>query len=113
MENIEIHREMFNLPKWVFPITLLCFGRPKRDHSFKKVTPRFPKEFVYFKDQYTLKSDQEFEEMLVGHYKIKNNNFFKDTENIGQSIYLRKTGSDFAAEMRRSVKVALQDWLGT
>lgn len=28
MENIEIHREMFDLPKWVFPITLLCFGYP-------------------------------------------------------------------------------------
>ncbi|GAH71268.1 unnamed protein product, partial [marine sediment metagenome] len=31
MENYEIHREMFNLPRWVFPITLLCYGYPKGD----------------------------------------------------------------------------------
>jgi len=33
MENIETHREMFNLPKWVFPIALLCFGYPLREEQ--------------------------------------------------------------------------------
>ncbi|PWI48059.1 nitroreductase [Candidatus Heimdallarchaeota archaeon B3_Heim] len=111
MENIEIHREMFNLPKWVFPITLLCFGHPKRDRTSSKKSSRFPKEFVYFKDQYNLRSNQEFERMLLDHYHIKEGKFLKDAQNIGQHVYLRKTGSDFAAEMRRSVKVALKDWL--
>jgi nitroreductase len=110
MENIEIHREMFNLPKWVFPITLLCFGHPKRDQSTRKILPRFPKEYLFFKDQYKLKSNQDFEEMLLNHFKIKDDKFFQDTQNIGQSVYVRKTGSDFAAEMRRSVRVALKDW---
>jgi len=32
-------------------------------------------------------------------------------ENIGQHFYLRKTGADFSGEMRRSVKVALNEWL--
>ena len=111
MEKIEVHREMFNLPKWVFPITLLCFGHPKNEKSSKKLTSRFPKEFVYFKDQYEPKSNLEFEKMLLDHFKIKDNKFLKDTQNIGQMVYLRKTGSDYAAEMRRSVKVALKDWL--
>ena len=31
MENIETHRDMFDLPKWVFPIALLCFGYPLRE----------------------------------------------------------------------------------
>ncbi len=113
MENIEIHREMFNLPKWVFPITLLCFGYSKREISSRKTTNRFPKDFVYFKDTYDPKSSQEFEKVLVDQYKIKSNNFLKGAQNIGQHVYLRKTGSDYAAEMRRSVKVALRDWLKT
>ncbi|MCJ7651816.1 MAG: nitroreductase family protein, partial [Candidatus Lokiarchaeota archaeon] len=31
MENYEVHREIFSLPRWVFPITLICFGYPKGD----------------------------------------------------------------------------------
>ncbi|MHA1577187.1 MAG: nitroreductase family protein, partial [Candidatus Thorarchaeota archaeon] len=52
MENIEIHREMFDLPKWVFPITLLCFGYPLRDErENREKTPRFSEQFVYFKNK--------------------------------------------------------------
>ena len=42
MENIEIHREMFNLPKWVFPIAMLCFGYPKQDPLKRILISRFP-----------------------------------------------------------------------
>jgi hypothetical protein len=34
----------------------------------------------------------------------------KKAKNIGQFMYLRKTGADFTTEMRRSVKVAITDW---
>jgi nitroreductase len=42
MENIEIHREMFDLPQWVFPITLLCFGYPHEGRKEREKTPRYP-----------------------------------------------------------------------
>ncbi len=58
----------------------------------------------------SLLGNQQFEEMLLNHFKMKENKFFRDTQNIGQTVYVRKTGSDFAAEMRRSVQVALKDW---
>ncbi len=103
MENIEDHRAMFDLPNWVFPIALLCFGYPLReDRDVREKTPRFSEHLVYFKDKYKHIDMKEFESEFA--YR------FKDVTKSGQSIYFQKTGSDFAAEMRRSVNVALKDW---
>jgi nitroreductase len=109
MENIELHREMFNLPRWVFPIALLCLGYPLPDRPAREKVPRFPRRFVYFKDKYSHVDGKEFETMLVDHFGKRS--LHNDAQNMGQDIYLRKTGSDFAAEMRRSVKVAIRDWI--
>lgn len=108
IENIETHRKMFNLPKWVFPIALLCYGYPKQDPSKRKITSRFPKKFIYFTDTYKRLDKDEFSEMFQNFEK---ESYVENAENLGQDYYLRKTGSDFAQEMSRSVKVALQDWV--
>ncbi len=111
MENIETHREMFDLPKWVFPITLLCFGYPLReDRETREKTPRFSEEFVYFKNKYSHVDIKAFESEFAKRFEDRKD-LYKDVPNIGQLLFLRKTGSDFAAEMRRSVKVALRDWV--
>jgi nitroreductase len=111
MENIEIHREMFDLPRWVFPIALLCFGYPLReDRDDREKTPRFSDHFVYFKDKYNRVNIEEFEAEFTDRFRNQKN-LFKDVPNIGQLMFLRKTGSEFAAEMRRSVKVAIDDWV--
>ena len=36
MENYEEHRAMFNLPKYVFPIALVCFGYPTKQQKNRK-----------------------------------------------------------------------------
>ncbi|MHA1289150.1 MAG: nitroreductase family protein [Candidatus Thorarchaeota archaeon] len=111
MENIETHREMFDLPKWVFPITLLCFGyHIREDRETRGKTPRFSEHLVYFKNKYKHVDIKEFESEFVDRFKDRKD-LFKDAPNIGQLLYLRKTGADFSAEMRRSVKVALRDWI--
>ncbi|MFX0000922.1 MAG: nitroreductase family protein [Candidatus Hodarchaeota archaeon] len=107
MENIEIHREMFNLPKWVFPIGMLCFGYPKQDPSKRILTSRFPKKFIHFTDTYKRFNREEFSEMFQ---HIERETFIKNAENLGQDYYLRKTGAAFSHEMSRSVKVAIRDW---
>jgi nitroreductase len=108
MENIETHREMFNLPKWVFPITMLCFGYPKQDPSKKVLKPRYSDKFIHFIDSYKRFSREEFFEMFQNYEKDR---YFVNAENLGQDYYFRKTGSAFAQEMNRSVKVAIQDWV--
>ena len=108
IENIETHREMFNLPKWVFPITMLCYGYPKQDPSQRTVKSRFPKKFIHFIDTYKRFNKEEFLEMF---HNFEKELYIENAENLGQDYYLRKTGSVFAQEMSRSVKVAIQDWI--
>lgn len=108
MENYEIHREMFNLPKWVFPITLLCYGRPKGDKNKIPLLTRFPKKYILFTNQYSKLSANDFNDMLENDpRKI----VVKEAENMGQQLYFGKLGAEFTVEMRRSVKVALKEWL--
>ena len=108
MENYEIHQEMFNLPKWVFPIAMLCFGYPKGDKEKIPLTPRFPQKFIHFKNKYKRLNEQDLTEMFQdSDRKITE----KNAENMGQEVYLRKTGADFSIEMRRSVKAAIKVWL--
>jgi len=108
MENYEIHREMFNLPKWAFPIALLCYGRPKGMGSNISLSTRFPKKYIKFTNSYSRLSKIDFEDMMKDDpRKIT----VKEAENMGQQMYLGKLGMDFTVEMRRSVKVALKEWL--
>ena len=108
MENYEIHREMFNLSKWVFPIAMVCFGYPKGDKEKIPLTSRFPQKFIHFKNKYKRLEKHELTEMfLYSDRKIVE----KNAKNIGQEVYLRKTGADFSKEMRRSVKAAIKEWL--
>ena len=108
MENYEIHREMFNLPKWVFPITLLCYGRPKGDKNKIPLTTRFPQKFILFTNQYSRLSADNLIDMLKDDTRRI---VAKEAENMGQQLYLVKLGADYSVEMRRSVKAALNEWL--
>lgn len=108
MENYEIHREMFHLPKWVFPITLLCYGHPKGAKNKIPLTTRFPQKFISFTNQYSRLSEDNFKDMLKDDTRRI---VVKEAENMGQQLYLGKLGADYSVEMRRSVKTALNEWL--
>ena len=108
MENYEIHREMFDLPKWVFPITLICFGYPKGDKNKIPLTSRYARKFIQFTDKYSRLSEEDFKEMLKDEERPMT---VKEAQNMGQQFYLGKIGADFSVEMRRSVKAALKEWL--
>jgi len=108
MENYEIHREMFDLPRWVFPITLLCYGYPKGDKIKIPLTTRFPQKYILFTNQYSRLSEINFKDMLKDDTRRI---VVKEAENMGQQLYLGKLGAKYSMEMRRSVKVALKEWL--
>lgn len=111
MEHYEIHREMFNLPKYVFPVAMVCFGYPKHPEKFEKLNPRFRKELIYSKDTYiswTESRIKEFDSNLNEMRKVPET--YSDLKNIGQYIYYFKSGADFSKEMIRSVKEMLKNW---
>jgi FMN reductase (NADPH)/FMN reductase [NAD(P)H] len=105
MENYEFHQALFNLPQYTFPITLLCLGYPKV--SSGKLTPRFPRENIHFKNLYQRFDQSTLEKMFEGREPKK---YVDNAANIGQHFYARKFASDFSVEMTRSVKKAIQSW---
>jgi len=107
MENIEILREMFSLTRWVFPIAMLCFGYPKGSRDNIPLTPRFSKKFIHFTNKYNRLTEQDFKEMFQNVERSFN---VKQAKNLGQKFYFGKLAADFSKEMRRSVKVAIEDW---
>ncbi len=112
LENYEVHRELFNLPRYVLPITLLVFGRPASGEMPAGQTPRFADEFIHHHNQYRRFSSQDFERMyahLDERLRASANRPF-GAENVGQATYLRKFISDFSVEMSRSAREMIKNW---
>ena len=112
MENYETHKELFDLPEFVFPITMVCFGYPTEQQQKRELTQRFDKKYLYFQDKYKRHSKEDFQEM----YELRHKQIFgkreeiKGTTNVGQYMYQKKYASDYAAEMNRSVDLILKAW---
>jgi len=113
MENYEEHKELFGLPKYVFPISLVCFGYPTPKQRERKLTPRFDERYIVFENRYSRFGREELEEM---HRERQEQVFgerkeMKGARNIGQMMYTKKFDSDFSREMTRSVRAMVQAWV--
>lgn len=110
MENYETHQELFNLPQWTFPVAMLVMGYyPERRPTVK---PRFERKYIVFTDEYHRLSNNELNDMFAtraANFPVENQ---FGAENFGQLNYARKTGADFAKEMARSVRKAMENWRG-
>lgn len=111
IENYEVHKELLNLPDWVFPAAMLCFGYYPEEQN-RIITPRFHKEYIVFKDNYRRLSGDEFKEMFIEREKRLSPENKAKAKNFGQFMYARKTGADFSKEMTRSVREMLRNWSG-
>ena len=111
MENYEIHKELLNLPPYVFPISMLCFGyypegvRPKPRE-------RFESQFIVSENSYKRLNENDWEAMFASRAQGFNPGNTLGAKNFGQWMYARKTGSDYSAEMARSVRIAMENWRG-
>ncbi|MBN1180581.1 MAG: nitroreductase family protein [Anaerolineae bacterium] len=113
MENYEVHREMFRLPRYVFPIAMVCFGHPTEQQRAREMTTRFDRKFIVFEGQYRHLHAEEFEEMYREQQErlFEGREALKGARNVGQFMYLRKFGADFTLEMTRSVRAILKAWV--
>jgi nitroreductase len=113
MEQYEVHRQLFSLPRYVFPIGLLCFGYPTRQQAERPPSPRFDEKFIVFADRYRALTPQEFGEMFRGREAAgPEAGDPHRPANFGQAMYFRKFGAEFSVEMSRSVRVMLKEWDG-
>lgn len=112
LENYEFHKDLFHLPDFALPITLVCFGYPNENYTAKKPAPRYPQEFVHYKNKYRRLNSDDFHKMYkpVLERSFSKGAFIEGAENIGQHFYIKKHSSDFMKEMNRSVRAALKYW---
>ncbi len=107
MENYEQHQELFNLPKYTFPITMLCFGYPTASAASRKLTSRINRAHIVQQNQYERPAKatlhQIFSDMQPG-------SFTGNTANTGQHYYLKKFSAEYSIEMTRSVQQMIRSW---
>lgn len=104
MENVEIHREMLNLPKWVFPAAMLVFGYPTAQQMRRPKPERASMAHIVHENGYRTMDAEELETLFTpkspeGKYA-----------DWMQAFCNRKYNSDFSREMTRSVDVYLEDF---
>jgi nitroreductase len=110
MEQYETHRDLLNLPQYVFPIGMVVFGHPTQQQKDRELTSRFDEKFVVFENQYRRLGRDDFDEMFASQ-ALPKGKAMEGIANAGQASYLRKFSADFSIEMRRSVRAILKEWM--
>ena len=111
MERIEYHRELLDLPDYVFPVTMLCFGYPKTDGP-KSQIPRYEKKFIVHENGYKRFDSEELLHLTdnLENWRYKGQAADLVGGNMGIHTYNRKYATEYSAEMNRSVREALRSW---
>lgn len=111
-ENYEIHKELLNLPDYVVPACMLCFGYPTEQQKNRKKPGRFTIEEIVHENVYSTEKSAQMESMLAR----RNENVPPEgTENETLVEWIkrfctRKWNSDFSIEMSRSCRALIDDW---
>ena len=98
IEQWEQHQEMFHLPKYVAPVSMLVFGYPTQQQKDRPQTSRFPQKMIVMENGYHDLTDEELQEYYPN--------------DKAQAFFNRKYISDFSWEMARSAEEILKNWEG-
>lgn len=104
MENCEIHRQMLNLPRYVFPAAMLVFGYPTQQQKDRPKPCRAELRHIVHENGYRHMAQGELRDL-----------FADKTANTGYEQWMsafckRKYNSGFSREMSRSVAEYLKDF---
>lgn len=104
MEQCEQHRQLLNLPAYVFPAAMLVFGYPTEQQQQRPKPPRCELQYIVHENTYQRMDGLKLRKMFE-------KNFGDQTyEAWLQAFCTRKYNSDFAREMSRSVDEYLRDY---
>lgn len=112
LENAETHRQMFKLPRFTLPITLVVFGRPAVERTKNRLTTRFPNECVVFQNEYRRLTEVDFAHMFEEN-ALRSHPGLAGEEAVklfGQNQYFRKFATEFSLEMDRSAAKWINTW---
>jgi nitroreductase len=106
MEQREVHRELLQLPDYVFPAAMLVFGYPTQQQLDRPKPQRCPQGQIVHENCYHRMDGTELRVLLEN--KPGNQNY----ETWCQAFCQRKYNSDFSREMTRSVGEYLKQFHG-
>ncbi len=106
MENCEIHREILNLPPYVFPAAMLVFGYPTDQQLRREKPARVSMKHVVHENGYRPMDGGELREMFAQRCGRES------YEDWMTAFCNRKYNSEFSREMGRSVEEYLKAFRG-
>ena len=107
-ENFEFHKELLNLPQYVVPAAMLCFGYPTQQQSDRPKPSRHPASALVHENGYDSEKAASMEQMLAAQQG-------KSGEELADWIRRfcsRKWNSQFSEEMSRSCTEMVKSWCG-
>lgn len=96
LENWETHQELFNLPEYVAPVSMLVMGYPTKRQLERAQPSRFPKQMIIHENHYNDLSGEALQEFR--------------TDEQARNFFRMKYTSDFSAEAARSVAEIFKNW---
>lgn len=105
MEQCETHRELLNLPDYVFPAAMLVFGYPTSQQQERKKPERCSLSHIVQENHYESKGGEELRRMFQKEYPAGG------FDHWATAFCKRKYNSDFSREMSRSVEKYLKAFL--
>ena len=105
-ENYEYHRQLLNLPKYVVPAAMLCFGYPTQQQESRPKPPRHPLEDLVHENVYDLEKAAQMPRML----EAQQGKSGEELAGYIRRFCQRKWNSDFSREMSRSCTEMVKQW---
>ena len=105
-ENFEYHQKLLNLPQYVVPAAMLCFGYPTEQQQNREKPARFTVEDMVHENGYSTEKSRAMARMLANRQEM-------DTEELAgwvSRFCKRKWNSEFSVEMSRSCTAMVQHW---
>ena len=107
MEHCELHRELFQLPPYVFPAVMLVLGYPTARQRERTKPARCPLDSIVMENTYR-KMDRDALYQMFSHKSGR-----QSYEDWMTAFCNRKYNSDFSREMGRSVREYLKEFLSS
>lgn len=104
MEHCELHREILNLPEYVFPTAMLVFGYPTKQQLERKKPERAELTHIVHENSYRHMDANELKELFENKPGLNTYEAWMNT------FCNRKYNSDFSIEMSRSVATYLNNF---
>ena len=104
MENCEVHRELLNLPEYVFPAAMLVFGYPTLQQKERVKPKRCRIEDIVQENSYKRRDGEALRKMTEKECSVLS------YDEWAKKFCNRKYNSEFSVEMGRSVETYLESY---